>query len=175
VAAGSADPGDRLLDEPLPIAREQDLVITDLQDEVLVYDLSRHRAHCLNRTAARVWRHADGQKTVAEIAGLVRAELDAPMDEAIVRLALRQLGRAHLLEEPTDAWAQGPRETRRDLLRNAARVGLLAAAVPAVLSLVSPTPAAASSVCGSGCSNAGQCPNPACPNCTGTAPNKTCT
>ena len=53
---------------PLPRMREQGLVVDDLPDEVLVYDLDRHQAHCLNRTAALVWRHCDGQTTVKEIA-----------------------------------------------------------------------------------------------------------
>ena len=150
--------GDAQVNVALPRARQEDLVVTDLQDEVLVYDLTRHRAHCLNRTAARVWRHADGKKTVEQIAATLQAELEAPIDEAMVRLALRQLGRAHLLEGPRDGWADGSRQTRRDLLRKAARIGLIAAAVPAVLSLVAPTPvAAASAPCGAACANNGAC------------------
>jgi len=49
--------------EPLPQARSEDLVIQDIGDEVLVYDLTRHKAHCLNRTAALVWRKCDGTRT----------------------------------------------------------------------------------------------------------------
>ena len=36
----------------LPEARQDGLVIEELLEEILVYDLKRHRAYCLNRTAA---------------------------------------------------------------------------------------------------------------------------
>ena len=40
-----------------PRARTEGLVVTELPDELLVYDLERHRAHCLNPTAALVFKH----------------------------------------------------------------------------------------------------------------------
>ena len=46
-----------------PEKRRDGLVVTELLDEVLVYDLDRHRAHCLNRTAALVFRHAESVTT----------------------------------------------------------------------------------------------------------------
>lgn len=52
----------------LPQARTDDLVINELSDEVLVYDLQRDKAHCLNAAAASVWKQCDGRTTVAEIA-----------------------------------------------------------------------------------------------------------
>jgi len=30
--------------------------------EVLIYDLERNKAHCLNNTAARVWQYCDGER-----------------------------------------------------------------------------------------------------------------
>ena len=45
----------------LPQARPStDFVVERLADEVLVYDLSAHRAHCLSPAAARVWALCDG-------------------------------------------------------------------------------------------------------------------
>ena len=38
----------------LPHARTKDLVIRELGDETLIYDLANDRAHCLNETAAFV-------------------------------------------------------------------------------------------------------------------------
>jgi len=52
----------------LPLARTDGLVINELTDEVLVYDLQRDKAHCLNQTAASVWKQCDGRSTAAEIA-----------------------------------------------------------------------------------------------------------
>jgi hypothetical protein len=51
-----------------PLARTDNLVINELTDEVLVYDLQRDKAHCLNHTAASVWKQCDGRSTAAEIA-----------------------------------------------------------------------------------------------------------
>ena len=43
-------------DQYLPAAREARLLVRELAEEVLVYDEEGHRAHCLNRTAALVWK-----------------------------------------------------------------------------------------------------------------------
>src|SRR2546423_15689116 len=51
------------LERAAPRARDARLVIQELPDELLVYDLERHRAHSLNRTAALVWRHCDWKKS----------------------------------------------------------------------------------------------------------------
>ena len=47
----------------LPLKREDDFVIVELPEETLVYDRQHTRAHCLNRTAAAVWRACDGRTT----------------------------------------------------------------------------------------------------------------
>ncbi len=38
-----------------PRSRTEGLVVRQAGEELLVYDLERHRAHCLNRAAAIVW------------------------------------------------------------------------------------------------------------------------
>lgn len=48
--------------------REEDLLIRELGEELLIYDLRRHRAYCLNQTAAFIWRLADGRTSVREMA-----------------------------------------------------------------------------------------------------------
>src|SRR5215813_1471644 len=62
----------------LPAAREEGLIVQEMADEVLVYDQKRHRAHCLNETAALVWRALDGKSTAAEVAARVVASVRAP-------------------------------------------------------------------------------------------------
>ena len=47
------------------LARHDELVVQELPDEVLVYDLRKHKAHCLNQTAAFVWNHCNGQASAA--------------------------------------------------------------------------------------------------------------
>ena len=122
-----------------PRARTQGLVVTELPDELLVYDLERHRAHCLNPTAALVFKHCDGRRSVAQIARILRRELDvdAPADESLVWLSLDRLERARLLEEREAAPAA---PSRRELVR---RVALVAASLPVVATILAPTPAEA--------------------------------
>ncbi len=128
-----------------PEKRREGLVVKELPEEVLVYDLERHRAHCLNPAAAVVFKNCDGDHTVGELARLLRREVGAPADEAWVHLALARLGRAHLLEERVRPPRATGGVTRRELLKKAG-VGL-AAALPLVTSIVAPTPVEAAATC----------------------------
>ncbi len=149
-------------EQSVPQARDENLVIQPLDEETLVYDLTRHRAHCLNRTAALIWRACDGKRTVSEIARSVGEELQRPVDEGTVLYALGQLDKLHLLKEsvarPTPApWAGVSGMSRRDFIRKA---GIAAAvAVPVITSLVAPTKAQAVSCLptGAACSIGAQC------------------
>jgi len=120
-------------------ARSAGLVVRDLRGELVIYDTESHRAHCLNSTAAFVFRHADGRRTAAEIATL----LGPGADEELVVGALEQLAAAQLLEAESSPAEPAP--ARRDVLR---RVGLgVAVLAPAVASLLVPTPAEAAATC----------------------------
>ena len=74
-----------------PVARRNGLVVRDLADEVVVYDKERHEAHCLNGTAATVFRNANGQRNVSDLALLLSAD-GGPGAEELVEMALGQLG-----------------------------------------------------------------------------------
>ena len=80
-----------------PQARTADLVISELPDEVLVYDLKTHQAHCLNQLAALIWRHCDGKSTVAQIAQRIEIAERTLLDENAVWAALEQLNQNNLL------------------------------------------------------------------------------
>src|ERR1700719_830964 len=96
--------------------REDGLIVREVDGETLVYDRRRHKAHCLNRAAALVWRQCDGTTSVAELAKLLHEHLQIPVDEAVVWLALDRLARAHLLAERVER-AEPERFSRRDLAR----------------------------------------------------------
>src|SRR5271154_4401301 len=129
-----------------PKAKTERLIVKKIDDETLVYEVSRHAATCLNEFAARVWRECDGEKSVAEIAAALGE------DERAVWLALHQLAKSQLL---TEAIAFPPDMTTAKSRREiAGRLGLGAAAF--VTSIVAPTAAHAS--CGGlsqPCSGAG--------------------
>jgi hypothetical protein len=121
----------------LPRMRVNGLVVDDLPDEVLVYDLERHDAHCLNRSAALVWRCCDGGSSSSEIARRLTAELDVEFSEDLVLVALNQLEKLNLLERQSETPAHFAVLSRRQMVR---RLGLAAAvAVPLITSIVAPT------------------------------------
>jgi len=123
-----------------PRARKEGLLVRDLGDEVVVYELESHRGHCLNRTAALVWRACDGRRTVAAIAAQLGRELGVPGDEDLVRYTLRRLREARLLDPGIPEAAT---LTRRELARRIGQAALL----PVVISLLAPRPAEAVSPC----------------------------
>ena len=142
-----------------PLTRKDGLVVTELPDELLVYDLERHKAHCLNPTAALVFKRCDGRTSVKQIARALSRELDVAPDERLVWLSLERLEKAHLLEaRPAPPLAAGG-YSRRDLVR---RVGIAVATLPVVATVLAPTPAAAVATCipASSCTGAGTPPNP---------------
>lgn len=122
----------------VPPAREKGLVVKSLNDEVLVYDLERDKAHALNQSAAFVWKKCNGRRTVNDIAQAVSKEFKTAADEQTVWLALEQLSRFNLLKQKIARPAGVPRISRRQMMR----IGAAAAfALPVVISIVAPTAA----------------------------------
>jgi hypothetical protein len=126
----------------LPQARKEGLLLQELDGELLVYNQQTNRASCLNPTAALVFRLCDGKTTVGQMAARLKIEMDLPAGEAVVWLALERLGKAGLLRE-RPARPEGARLTRRELAGRLGLVGGLAVLLPAVTSIVAPTPAQA--------------------------------
>lgn len=127
-----------------PRARKERLLVRTLADEVLVYDLERHTAACLNRTAAAVWRRCDGATDLDAIARAVAAEIDAPFDTRAAWCALDGLEKRALIE-PLGEVESRPTRTRREWLRELGQAGLSGMLIPAVLAVVAPSAAEAAS------------------------------
>ena len=120
-----------------PVARKEGLVIQEMPDEVLVFDTETNKAHCLNETAAFVWKACDGTKSVADITRAFGSQSGTAVDENLVWLAIDQLNESNLLAEEVKANFNG--QTRREVIK---RIGLAAVvALPIVSSLVAPTAA----------------------------------
>lgn len=131
--------------------------MSELGEEVLAYDLETHRAVCLNGAAAEVWRLCDGRRTPEEIRRALEKNAHGAVPGEFVWLALEQPGRERLLEARVKRPAALAGLSRREMLR---RVGLAAGhALPAVASIVAPTPADAASCVPSGgpCADSAQC------------------
>ncbi|HZQ10869.1 MAG TPA: PqqD family protein [Anaerolineae bacterium] len=139
-----------------PRSRHQDLVVEHVRDEILIYDLERDQASCLNRTAALVWQHADGKTSVSEIAEQVARDLNAPVSVQVVWYALDQLSKKNLLQERAVIPPEYTHLTRRDFLVKAGLVGA-AVAIPAIISLTAPTTAMAATCTPSLCPTGTEC------------------
>jgi hypothetical protein len=123
----------------LPKARKEKLIVKELADETLVYDLESDKAHCLNQTAASVWKYCDGNRSVSEIGELMSKDNEAPVGDEVVLLALDQLNKFALLEETLEMPFQFAGMNRRELVR---RIGIGALALPIIISITAPTASA---------------------------------
>lgn len=162
--------------EFLPLARRKRIVIKEVDNEVLVYDLERDEAHCLNPLAAALWRLCDGKTPASSLAISLEKETGTRLNKALIWLSLQDLRRCHLLEEdlvwpPQMRAANHMRMSRREAVR---RIGLGAViALPLVISITAPTAVQAAS-CGSRChpcNSGSDCCSGVClannPNCSG--------
>jgi hypothetical protein len=125
-----------------PVARTESLIVKEVDGETLVYDLKTDKAHCLNETAGRVWKKCDGHNNVSQIAEILSREANSTVDEDLVWLALDQLQNFKLLEEAPAKPVHLFGMTRRQMV---ARLGIAAIAIPAIVSIVSPTAQAGAS------------------------------
>jgi hypothetical protein len=110
-------------------------------DELLVYDERRHKAHCLNKTAAMVWRECTGDCTVPEISKKLDTDFQSGGDDSLVRLAVARLYRAGLLEKSGMVHAE--LLSRREVLNRGRAIAMVA--IPLVTTMLVPTPARAAS------------------------------
>jgi hypothetical protein len=148
------------------MARQGDLVIQEMSDEVLVYDLKSNKAHCLNPSAAFVWKACNGENSIADIVGTFESNGKGKVTEDFVWLAIDQLYENGLLQGEITPRFSG--QSRRQVIK---KIGLASmVAVPVIASLVAPQNALAALSCA--CVAPGDClTQPTCPsqvNCNGT-------
>lgn len=123
-----------------PLARNNQLVVEELGDELLVYDLNVKTAHCLTPSAALVWRACDGKSRSDAIA------TELGMDSSEVLRALDELERCDLLAmAPKKRVGKGGGHTRRDFGLKVTKVAAATATLPLILSVAAPAMAASES------------------------------
>ena len=144
---------------PLPLARSEDLLVEEVEDELVVYDQQHDSAHRLNRTAAIVWRHCDGTRNTADLVAVLAEQLGPDLaDDDLVQIALDNLSERGLIEGSTPRAPEATRLSRRRFIRRVGTVGVAALALPVVTSLAAPSPAAAQSPCTtSSCTSTSAC------------------
>jgi hypothetical protein len=121
-------------DDGCPLARHNDMVIQELQGEVLVYDIKSNKAHCLNSTAAFVWKCCDGGNSVPDIVRQFDSAGKGKVTEDLVWLAIDQLNESGLLAN--DIPPRFEKRTRRQVLKSIGFASVVA--LPVIASLVAP-------------------------------------
>jgi hypothetical protein len=148
-------------DQLAPKARKNKLIVKELPGEVLVYDENNHQAHCLNETAALVWKFCDGRTSIPQMTRMLEKEMSVAVPEQTVWLAIKQLEGSRLLDMSVTQQAWIPQTSRRMIMRT---IGIAAVALPAITSIHAAAAAAAGSCLplGQPCTSTAQCcPGPA--------------
>jgi hypothetical protein len=122
-----------------PKSRQENLVVQELEGEVLIYDLEKNKAFCLNETSALVWQSCDGSRTIAEISDVVGKQLKSQVNEDIVWLAIDQLSKESLVEKQPESGSKFSGLSRREVIK---KVGLgTMVALPMIAAMTAPVAA----------------------------------
>ena len=127
----------------MPLARVKDIIIQEIDNECLVYDLQTNKALCLNSVSADIWKYCDGISTVQEVAEIIGRQMNIKLDEDFIWLTINDLEKKGLLENKVLKPAEFENISRREVLLKYALPTLV---LPLVGSIVAPTAVNAASV-----------------------------
>lgn len=133
-----------------PLARTTGIVTKEIDGELLIYDCERDKAHCLNSSAAAIWKLCDGSTTTSEMAVSISRASGVPVDGSVIHSGLKQLSTRALLAEASYVPVETVDTSRRSLARN---LGVAVVLLPLITSISAPTASAAVS-CAGPCSGA---------------------
>ena len=142
-----------------PLARTNGLVVQEVPNEVLVFDMETNEAHCLNETAAMIWKYCDGKTSVAQIADILGENKGSGVNNDLVWLAIDQLNEHKLLEKTIETKFAG--QSRREVLRKIGLASMIA--LPIIASMAAPRSVLAQTSCV--CNGPGNCTNGSMPGC----------
>jgi hypothetical protein len=140
-----------------PTARQNGLVVQEMPDEVLVYDLDTNKAHCLNQSAAFVWRSCNGTNSIDDIVREFESNGKGKVTEDFVWLAIDQLHENNLLQDGMTPRFAG--QSRRQVLKTIGLASMVA--LPVIASLVAPQKALGGASCA--CQTTANCATLSCP------------
>jgi Coenzyme PQQ synthesis protein D (PqqD) len=115
----------------LPIAKTNNILVQELKDETLLYNLETNQVYCLNKTAAFVWQSLDGQHNLEQIKQLSKYNLD----DELIFLTIDEFNRNNLLQEKLETNLSNEKMNRRTLL---AKYGAMAIALPLITTIAAP-------------------------------------
>ena len=139
-----------------PLAKSNDIVVQEIKDECLLFDLKTNKAFSLNPAAYFIWRNSDGETEAGEIAELFNRKFKTKIEEDYIFLALNELEKANLLVGADKL--NNSKISRRKVL---IKYGMMAAMLPIVTGIIAPKAVHAQSGCATGeptCSISADCP-----------------
>lgn len=129
-----------------PISRKDGIVVQEANSELLIYDLNRNKALCLNDIAAAIWLACDGNRDISALTNHVSEKFEHTVSDEYIWLALDHLKKENLLENNNGSALDFTGFSRREAIK---KIGMTSmAALPVITSLVAPTAIHAQSVCG---------------------------
>lgn len=130
-------------DKTKPISLKNNVLVQELEKELLLYDLDRNKAFCLNETSLMVWNLCDGENTVEDIRHKVSIQLKTNIPEEIIWLTLEGLKNEKLLNNHKEITINFKGLNRREIIKKVGFSTLIA--LPLISTIVSPNAAAAQS------------------------------
>lgn len=126
----------------LPRARNENILVQEIGDEVMIYDSAADKAYCLNKTSAVIFNNCDGETTFDEL------QRRFNYTEDLIYLALDELKRSNLLNDK-EYVSMLNGLSRREAVKKVGLATMLA--LPVITALTAPTAVnAASSSCPAG-------------------------
>lgn len=119
----------------LPQARIKDIVVQNLGNEMLVYDLKTNKLYNLNETSAKVFNACNGETSFAEL------KTKYKFTDNLIYLALDELKANELLEDYKSNHFAGL--SRREVIKKVGLASMIA--LPLISVMVAPTAAHAQS------------------------------
>jgi hypothetical protein len=119
-----------------PIARKENIVVHNADNETLVYDLNLNKAFLLNETSAFIWNLCDGKHDINQIRVQVEKKFKQSATEDFIWLAIDQLNKDSLIENFGELPNHFQGLNRREVIK---RVGLATMiSLPFITSITAP-------------------------------------
>src|SRR5690349_17725163 len=100
----------------LPKSRQTEIVVQELENETLIYDLTINKAFCLNQTAGLVFNLCDGHRTATQISEILSLKLKTSVNEDLVWLTINDLRKYKLIENSVQFPPTLTSQPRREMI-----------------------------------------------------------
>lgn len=133
-----------LEDTTKPISLKNNILVMESNKELLLYDLERNKAYCLNEMSWMVWNLCNGENTVEDIRRQISIQLKTQVSEEVIWLALHDLKKEELLSNYREININFNGLNRREVIK---KIGFTTmTALPLILAVIAPTAVSAQSL-----------------------------